>query len=489
MSVYARVDVATSNGRATARDVALVVAAKTAVSLLVLASGFRALSDDDYSRIVIAQRFAAAPSLDPSGTSWLPFPFWVQGAAMLVFGRSVEFARATAFVLGLCSAALVYVAGHFLELPRRTALAAALIGAAFPYAAWLGVATVPEGLTAACVIAGAASASSLRPRTRLYGAALLFAATLSRYEAWPVALGFAAYSVFDAWKRRSPALAAAAIIAFVGPVAWMIHGAVRHHDALFFVARVARYREALGAATPPAFLRLFAYPVAAVSSEPELAGFAALAIGVAFAIGERESFRRYTRLSVLLLALLVFLVIGDAYGGAPTHHAARTLLPVWLGAALVGTDAFRNAWVHLDARSRARLLSAMTVAIAIAAVFVRPRFTGRESFVDRSAEVDIGRTASRHIAHDEQLVIDTSDFGFFAVIAGFGRPERAVPLDDHDPRKPRPGDAFRSPSTLRATLDAAGARFLVAQSTHTADAAAVGKLWAQNPQFALIERR
>jgi hypothetical protein len=34
------------------------------------------VSDDDYARVVIAQRLSLA--LDPSGTSWLPFPFWLR---------------------------------------------------------------------------------------------------------------------------------------------------------------------------------------------------------------------------------------------------------------------------------------------------------------------------------------------------------------------------------------------------------------------------
>ncbi len=53
--------------------------AKLVASLAVLGSGFRAVSEDDYARIVIAQRFAAAPRLDPSGTRWLPLPFWLYG--------------------------------------------------------------------------------------------------------------------------------------------------------------------------------------------------------------------------------------------------------------------------------------------------------------------------------------------------------------------------------------------------------------------------
>src|SRR5688572_26177721 len=167
------------------RDAALIAAAKLMVAGAVLAQGFRALSDDDYARIVIAQRFVAAPALDPSGTSWLPFPFWIYGATMSVFGRDPNVARATAVALGVAGAVLVWNAARWLGAGRRGALAGGLLAAAFPYSAWLGAATVPEAPTAALVVFGSASASVTGAR-RLLGAAALCAACLSRYEAWPV---------------------------------------------------------------------------------------------------------------------------------------------------------------------------------------------------------------------------------------------------------------------------------------------------------------
>ena len=42
--------------------------------------GFSHVSDDDYARVVIAERFAHAPHLDPSATSWLAATaFWMRG--------------------------------------------------------------------------------------------------------------------------------------------------------------------------------------------------------------------------------------------------------------------------------------------------------------------------------------------------------------------------------------------------------------------------
>ena len=82
------------------RDLALTALAKAAIGASVLAAGFEAVSDDDYARVVIAEEWARAPRFDASGTSWLPLPFWVVGAAMRVFGRGLGTARFVSVLLG-----------------------------------------------------------------------------------------------------------------------------------------------------------------------------------------------------------------------------------------------------------------------------------------------------------------------------------------------------------------------------------------------------
>ena len=69
-----------------ARRIAVALALKTVAlrSSACLRDGFPiAVSDDDYARVVIAEQWAHAPKLDPSGTSWLPLPLWLNGSAML----------------------------------------------------------------------------------------------------------------------------------------------------------------------------------------------------------------------------------------------------------------------------------------------------------------------------------------------------------------------------------------------------------------------
>jgi hypothetical protein len=469
------------------RDAALVAAAKVGVSALVLGSGFRAISDDDYARVVIAQRFAAAPALDPSGTSWLPLPFWIHGLVMAIAGRTLEVARATSLLLGVIAAVLVYVAARWLAVPRPGALAGGLIACAIPYAAWLGVATVPDGPTAALILLGAASASSTDLKTRAAGGLSLLAAALCRYEAWPVAAAFAALTAYDAYCCRSRALVAAAVMPLAGPVGWMIHGAVNHGSPLFFVARVAAYRRALGASPASLLSGLTDYPLRLVRCEPELVGLSAVAVAAAWLLRRPLPLGRYRRLWLLLGALLVFLVAGDLRDTAPTHHPERALLALWLGMAILVGDLLVQAW--RAARPGQRWVALAAVAVLIAATGVSRASCGcRDGFVDRSAEVAIGRAAQALApTRKGRLLVDTEDFGFFAVVAGFAQPERAAPFDPRDPRQPPRDDAFAATRALRERLHAERASWFVATQPHASVARTCGRVLAENARLVLLE--
>ena len=470
------------------RDALVVGAAKVAALAFVAYSGFLALSDDDYARVVISQELAAKPKLDPSGTSWLPFPFWLDGSLMAVLGRKVSVARASTAALAVGSSLLVLVAARWIGVPRRGATLGALAACAIPYAAWLGIATVPEGWTAALVLLAAASMVSESTLRRTVGGAALAVATLSRYEAWPVAAAFAAITLYDLVRQRRWGLAGAIVLAVLGPAAWMAHGAVHHGSATFFVDRVTAYREALGASDGSATARFFWYPLAALRAEPELALATGIAAFAAARAGAGKLFRKHLRPAVALGAMLLTLSIGYARGGAPTHHNERTLLAIWLLFAVLFGDAAHAAWRGLDRRGRSVLVGSIGVALLVGATVLRPWYARRDDFVDRRAEVAIGRYLRGHDPpKGDRLAVDTEDFGFYAVIAGFGRPESASALDDHDPRSPPKQDPFESADALERAIAEHRARWLVARAKHLDVAEQVGKLVTRNQRFLLLE--
>ncbi|MDI1484597.1 hypothetical protein QHF84_48830 [Polyangium sp. y55x31] len=497
------------------RDLGLVALVKVIAVAIVIATGFRAVSDDDFARVVIAQDFAHTPKLDPTGTSWLPFPFWITGAAMLGAGRTLLVARVTAFVLGVLSAVLVALAAERLTKnrstlggsaptsgaappnPRTAALLGAVLAAVFPWSARLGVATVPELPTAALALFAMASLVGPRePRARLFGGLALLGATLSRYDVWPIAAAFAALTGLDALRERERSFKSralfilAATLALLGPFLWVLWNHFARGSAFDSLDRVAAYRRALGGDADALLSRLFAYPLAMARHEPEL--FSALAVLLALAAlpslraAAREVLRPYARPLVLALFQLVTLSAALVKDGAPTHHPERALLVgLLLCALLVGN----LAATLLPRAGRDARLGAGAAAIALlvfSLVIVRRWFRG-EDFVPRADEVAIGAAARALVPPGERILVEVRDYGHFAITAALGRPEDVVLDRDLDPRKPASASTFDAPDGLSRRLAEARARFLLGRTASPA-AAVLGPPRVVHGPFGLWEQ-
>jgi hypothetical protein len=420
-------------------DLALLFALKLAIGAWILHRGFTHISDDDYARTVIAQQFAHAPRLDPSGTSWLPLPFWIEGAVMAIAGRSLLVARTIAVLLGAASVCAPYAAMRWVAVPRPAAVAATVLAMALPWNAWLGVATVPEGWAGALV--AAAAIASADPQLRLGAAAALFAASLSRYEAWPACAVLAVLCLWSAahggrggaWtpndrggRRTAGHDAACAIVAAIGPVAWMAHNALVHGSPVHFVARVTAFRHAMGAADAPMSDKLLDYPLALWRDTPEVVALGL--VGIVGLIAVRPLRARWGPAGATALAITAFLVWGDAHDEAPTHHAARALVAVWWIAIGMGVDAGLALTGPLASspRRRAALIAAAgMVGIAWCAGLL-PRWDdapGRSDYDRRDAQ--IARGLDMRARNVQKAEITPCSFEQFALLAAWSAPERA----------------------------------------------------------------
>jgi len=447
-------------------------ASKLLVSLAVLAAGFRAVSDDDYARVVIAERFVELPRLDPSGTSWLPLPFWVYGAGLRLLGVGLGAARVTAVFLGVGAVLLLLAAARTLGAGKMGAVTGALVAGLFPWSAWLGAATVPEAPAAALMVYALSTLATATLRERALGAVAVAAACFCRYEAWPVALGFAAFSAYDGARGRRAPLFAAAALALAPIVLWLLHGTFVHGDTLFFWKRVAGYRHALGQ-SPPLLERLVAVPRSLFAEEPELW------LGLAF-VSPALWRTRYFRPALVSALLLAFLAAGELSGGGPTHHFGRAALPIWYLVALAIGHAAGERWDHGSVR-RVRWLALPVGVVASGWLF---RALVPPDFPDREAAVRVGTEARARGAPG--LLIDTPDYSYFAVTAAFGRPDVAEPFDDHDPRRPRPPDAFTSAESLSARWSRRPGAWLVLSRPHAELASRAGRVLMKTPEFALV---
>jgi hypothetical protein len=410
-------------------DVALLCGLKATVAAWVIHAGFTHVSDDDYARTVIAEQFAHAPRIDPSGTSWLPLPFWIEGSVMIVLGRSLGVARGVAVVLGVASVAAPYVAMRVVGVTRPVAWIATAVALALPWNAWLGVATVPEAWVGALVAASLIAMT--RERARPWATAGLLAASLSRYEAWPACavagtlFAWQAASRFGSQRRAALRELALAALVVAGPVAWMAWNAVVHGSALHFVARVATFRHAFEGANLPVSAKLLDYPRALAFDTPEVLLLGALGAG---ALANPVHRVRWAWPLSGALAILVFLIWGDLRDGAPTHHAARALAPTWWIFSASGIDAAWTLWERF-ATPRPRRISTGVVAAATAiawCAWLPVRWTvypGRSDAERRDRQVALGLEMRADGVTTAEIV--PCAYEHFAVLAAWGRPEGA----------------------------------------------------------------
>ncbi|MDH3306678.1 MAG: hypothetical protein OEO77_04060 [Acidimicrobiia bacterium] len=249
--------------------------------------GWSALTWDDFSRVSLAQGWAAMPYL-ASDLVWLPGQTWIAGATYLVFGDQflsspmalMAILNTTALVL----AALLTAWSAWMLFGSRLGTLIAL--AAVLFAPW-GFFTSLSGLNEPLyylAVAGAVCGFSRWMTTDrivpLIGgtAAIVLACTL-RYEGWWLAAGWAAGVI---WRKTTTSstglirstLAVSPIVAvpFLVPLGWFVFNYQRVGDPLFFARESARYF--LSAYGNDLFdsipERLTYYPFAAIRSAPLL---------------------------------------------------------------------------------------------------------------------------------------------------------------------------------------------------------------------------
>jgi len=440
-----------------------------------------AISDDDFARVVIAQKFAQNPKLDPSGTSWLPVPFYFDGLYMMARGATLQAAREAAGLRSVLSALLVFSAARRLGIQRLPAILCAWLPFVWPSLNILTVATVPEYFTAALALRAIAGVLTTNSPCGMVGALLaLFLATLSRYEVWALAFALSAFVLL-----RRPRRAMWSLSLLLGPLLWCLHGALHHNDAFFFVTRVANYKAALGEAHQPWTRVLLAYPRALVELEAFLVGASVAALLVL--LGTRMRLKNGLWISAILGFQILALMLTGLGNAAPTHHPERALILIWLAMTFVPALAFTE--LKLRHGPTLKTWSVAGLALALGAYFQWQRPTSH--YAERAAEVSIGETLRlAQASRPSPTVLATSDYGYFAIEAAAGHPERFHIAHDHDPRRQK--DSLSLGEQTRTMVRHTGAGWLVVPvclDFIVQEREASSRIYGENRDFVVIGPR
>lgn len=450
----------------------LAPAAFVFAALLARAAGFSAISDDDFARVTLAQTFAHAPRLDPTGSSWLPFPFWLEGGLFLLTGRSLLAAQGIAIVFAGFAGLLLERTAALLDATPKARLATVGLALWVPIAPFLAAATVPELPTAALACFGVAALALGERRVAFVGAVCLLAATWSRYEVWPMAMVAGALGLRRARSEGAIFVGLSALATF-GPLAWLGWNAHAHGDALWFLRRVAAFRAHAGGGPSV----LLGYPLALVRDGAAIGVAALIGFGVRPPLGRSPSAGSWSLL-MAAAASFTFLLLGDVLGGAPTHHPERALLPAFFGLVLATVP--RS---ELFVRSK----TAPLVFLAACGVFALRTPGLLASFVDRREALAEGRALSALVPVGERVIVARDTYATEASRAAFERAEDFFPVVSHSFDARSSEEPLASPGALRLAAKNRGARYVVVDVAEADKALAVGEQVARWPTTVVVK--
>ncbi len=360
---------------------------------------------------------------------------------MSVLGNGFTTARVLAVALGIASVLLVRTSARWLTKDDTVAFVAGLIACVIPWSVRLGVSVVPELPSAACSLLAVASLAPGPPHRKILGALALAAAAFCRYEPWFIAVGFAGWIVLQtlfAWRRGEPPHWAihgiAALIPFVGPIAWIAWNQKAHGSPLWFLQTVSQYRDAVDGGA--LFERVFGYVKAAFRAEPELIALLGYGVFTWHRDPRREQrlFSPFVAPAAVLGFMFLMLTISSIRGGAPTHHPERALLAIHLTVVVAAAAAV----VH--AHRRGTLAPPKKLAIAIVALapfdyMLRYWYLYREGYAHREPELALGEEVARAVPPEERILIQVTDYAFYSIEVGARRPWSFIESHEVDPAK------------------------------------------------------
>ncbi|MCL2822953.1 MAG: glycosyltransferase family 39 protein [Polyangiaceae bacterium] len=522
----------------TAFHITSLVLARITISTAAWLLGFSAISDDDYARTTISQEFAANPTLDPSGTSWLPIPFWITGTAMRVCGSNITTAIAVSLLLACASQVLIYTTARFANINAKSAWLGTLIWTFLPVSVFAGAATVPELPTAALCASAIILLRRLDAKSIWLSSALILPATLSRYESWPIAACIAvviaavsAAVIADSVRNRSTQNTAATIyshtrpkifaglgalsLACTGPIAWMIWNQHAHGDFLNFHSRVSAYWFAWHGSPHSSWQDMVEYFKFGYFNQLLLDTLilGTVCIGSIYwnrlakptphpNSGDKSQTAPHSHSPhltspwtvpiIVCTCAVAALLIAQLNGGAPTHHPERPLLGLWAVGWIAAADMLPRKLCSTDRRliTWRTLLAAAVCALMI----IRLPALCKTYGVDRSEEIQIGKWLRQHAADNtgsvENILIAPQDYGYFAILAAAqsGKSQNKITIASPiAPGNHRSQSPFESEELLLRRAASENVKWLVVSSAESQLAQSVGKTRFATTNWIVVE--
>jgi 4-amino-4-deoxy-L-arabinose transferase-like glycosyltransferase len=243
---------------------------KTAFQLVVISSGLRWLSADDYCRTVISYDWLQHPKL--FGGVWLSLHFWINGIFMAVF-KDLTLAPVLANTF-FSVLALVYFYLLVAKVFSKTAAyISCIVFAVFPFQVWLSSSAMPESIFFFFSISACYYFllwyESITPETHgktgylIAAAVLMNFGNLLRYEGWLFSISFIFLTALLSYRKFKPGKTffkntAVSFISLISVLWWLYQNHTDYNDAFFFIRETTRIFKGLNGAG--FWQRLVQYP-------------------------------------------------------------------------------------------------------------------------------------------------------------------------------------------------------------------------------------
>jgi 4-amino-4-deoxy-L-arabinose transferase-like glycosyltransferase len=343
---------------------------KTIFQIIVIRSGLRWLTADDYCRTVISYEWLQHPKIYAG--VWLALHFWINGLFIAVFK---DLTLAPVLVNTIFSIlTLIYL---FLLLYRifnkMTAYISCVIFAVFPFQVWLSTSGMPESIFFFFIIAACYYFILWFESTRnntdtdgevkylIYGIVSLNLANLLRYEGWLFSLTFIVLVFLTTYKKykftkKLYINTAVSLFSLISVIWWLYQNYADNNDAFFFIKETTKIFKDLNAAG--FWQRVVQYPFFVFYIAP-LTTILGLRKVYLVLRNRRNGFEgNFSLLRIFLLFNmfeLIFLMLTGIFGSGGTNMISRYVV---VNAMLLFPFA---VWQLLDFRKYVAVLSLSTL--------------------------------------------------------------------------------------------------------------------------------
>lgn len=244
----------------------VIILLKILFQLLIIFSGYRWLSSDDYCRTVKSIEWLDKPEI--SSGVWLTPHFWINGFAMIFVKDLFAAATAVNFIFSTLTLFYFYKLTLFV-FDKKNAVISSLIFIFFPFQVWLSISGLPESIHFFFIIAGIYYSVLFKKENgklkHLILAALMFAfGNMFRYEGWLFSIVFvifAAYSEIILKRKVKPAYTnfLVSLISLSTIVWWLLQNLIDHGNIFYFAEETRKIFEDYGSVG--VIQRVVQYPV------------------------------------------------------------------------------------------------------------------------------------------------------------------------------------------------------------------------------------